>query len=102
MGFGAWLGQPDSADRPFMLVLAQFLGSPAPIFLDKSRNSIPDIARFAWLGNVWVTRRSIWRVDESRTPWSIGKTTASWALTRVAWRMRASTRPEARNTCTSA
>lgn len=25
MGFGAWLGEPDSADRPFVLVLAQFL-----------------------------------------------------------------------------
>jgi catechol 2,3-dioxygenase-like lactoylglutathione lyase family enzyme len=29
-GFGAWLGQPDSADRPFILVLAQFLPATDP------------------------------------------------------------------------
>ena len=30
MGFGAWLGQPDSADKPFILVLAQFLPATDP------------------------------------------------------------------------
>ena len=30
LGFGAWLGQPDSADRPFILVLAQFLPATDP------------------------------------------------------------------------
>ena len=29
-GFGAWLGHPDSADRPFILVLAQFLPGHDP------------------------------------------------------------------------
>ena len=29
-GFGAWLGQPDSADRPFVLVLSQFLPATDP------------------------------------------------------------------------
>jgi len=30
LGFGAWLGQPDAADRPFILVLAQFLPATDP------------------------------------------------------------------------
>ena len=30
MGFGAWLGEPDSAARPFILVLAQFLPETDP------------------------------------------------------------------------
>ena len=30
LGFGAWLGQPDSPDKPFILVLAQFLGDTDP------------------------------------------------------------------------
>ena len=29
-GFGAWLGHPDAADRPFVLVLAQFLPGHDP------------------------------------------------------------------------
>jgi len=29
-GFGAWLGQPDSPDKPFILVLAQFLPDTDP------------------------------------------------------------------------
>lgn len=29
-GFGAWLGQPDSPDKPFILVLAQFLPATDP------------------------------------------------------------------------
>ena len=29
-GFGAWLGQPDSAEQPFILVLAQFLPATDP------------------------------------------------------------------------
>jgi lactoylglutathione lyase len=29
-GFGAWLGQPDSAEKPFILVLAQFLPDTDP------------------------------------------------------------------------
>ena len=30
LGFGAWLGQPDSPDKPFILVLAQFLPDTDP------------------------------------------------------------------------
>lgn len=30
LGFGAWLGQPDSPDKPFVLVLAQFLPDTDP------------------------------------------------------------------------
>ena len=30
LGFGAWLGQPESAERPFILVLAQFLPDTDP------------------------------------------------------------------------
>ncbi len=30
MGFGAWLGEPDTAERPFVLVLAQFLPATDP------------------------------------------------------------------------
>lgn len=30
MGFGAWLGQSDSPDKPFILVLAQFLPGSDP------------------------------------------------------------------------
>jgi catechol 2,3-dioxygenase-like lactoylglutathione lyase family enzyme len=30
MGFGAWLGQSDSAEKPFILVLAQFLPETDP------------------------------------------------------------------------
>ncbi|MCB0997283.1 MAG: VOC family protein [Acidimicrobiales bacterium] len=29
-GFGAWLGQPDSPDKPFILVLAQFFPATDP------------------------------------------------------------------------
>jgi lactoylglutathione lyase len=30
LGFGAWLGQPETADQPFVLVLAQFLPETDP------------------------------------------------------------------------
>ena len=30
LGFGAWLGQPESVERPFILVLAQFLPATDP------------------------------------------------------------------------
>ncbi len=30
LGFGAWLGQPDSPDKPFILVLAEFLPATDP------------------------------------------------------------------------
>jgi len=30
LGFGAWLGEPDAVDRPFILVLAQFLPATDP------------------------------------------------------------------------
>jgi catechol 2,3-dioxygenase-like lactoylglutathione lyase family enzyme len=52
MGFGAWLGQPDSADKPFVLVIAQFLPETDP-FKDAPQEVL---APFAHLG-IELTRR---------------------------------------------
>lgn len=46
MGFGAWLGHSDSADRPFILVVAQFLPETDP-FKDAPQEVL---APFAHLG----------------------------------------------------
>ena len=45
-GHGAWLGQPDSADKPFILVLAQFFPATDP-FKDAPQEIL---APFAHLG----------------------------------------------------
>jgi len=45
-GYGAWLGQPDSPDKPFILVLAQFLPDRDP-FKDAPNATL---APFAHLG----------------------------------------------------
>ena len=54
MGFGAWLGQPESADRPFILVLAQFLPETDPF------KAYPQevLAPFAHLGIELPTREA--------------------------------------------
>ena len=54
-GFGAWLGQPESADRPFILVLAQFLPATDPF------KAYPQevLAPFAHLGIELPTREAL-------------------------------------------
>ena len=54
-GFGAWLGHPDSADRPFILVLAQFFPATDP-FKDAPQEIL---APFAHLGIEVTTRDQI-------------------------------------------
>jgi lactoylglutathione lyase len=46
LGHGAWLGQPDSADRPFILVLAEFFPATDP-YADAPKEVL---APFAHLG----------------------------------------------------
>jgi lactoylglutathione lyase len=55
MGFGAWLGQPESADRPFILVLAQFLPETDPFKAYPKEVLTP----FAHLGIELPTRGAI-------------------------------------------
>lgn len=55
MGFGAWLGEPDSADRPFILVLAQFLPDTDP-FKDFPKEVLTP---FAHLGVEVPTREEL-------------------------------------------
>jgi lactoylglutathione lyase len=55
MGFGAWLGQPESADRPFILVLAQFLPETDPFKAYPKEVLTP----FAHLGIELPTRDAI-------------------------------------------
>lgn len=45
LGFGAWLGQPDSPDKPFILVLAQFLPETDP-FGDSPKEVLAPFAHF--------------------------------------------------------
>ncbi len=45
MGFGAWLGMPDTADRPFILVAAQFLPETDP-FADAPKEVLAPFAHF--------------------------------------------------------
>ena len=54
-GHGAWLGQPDSPDKPFILVLAQFLPATDPF------KAYPKeiLAPFAHLGVELPTRADI-------------------------------------------
>jgi catechol 2,3-dioxygenase-like lactoylglutathione lyase family enzyme len=54
-GFGAWLGEPESVDRPFILVLAQFLPETDP-FKDAPQEVL---APFAHLGIELPTREAI-------------------------------------------
>ncbi|MET0145130.1 MAG: VOC family protein [Ilumatobacteraceae bacterium] len=44
-GFGAWLGQPDSPDKPFVLVLAQFLPATDP-YADHPKEVLAPFAHF--------------------------------------------------------
>jgi lactoylglutathione lyase len=55
MGFGAWLGESDSADRPFILVLAQFLPDTDP-FKDFPKEVLTP---FAHLGVEVPTRQAL-------------------------------------------
>lgn len=59
-GFGAWLGQPESVERPFVLVLAQFLPESDP-YKDAPREVL---APFAHLGIELPTREAIDEVAE--------------------------------------
>ena len=45
MGFGAWLGMPDTADKPFILVVAQFLEGCDP-FADAPHTVLSPFAHF--------------------------------------------------------
>ena len=45
LGFGAWLGQPDTVDRPFVLVLAQFLPGSDP-YGDHPKEVLAPFAHF--------------------------------------------------------
>lgn len=54
-GFGAWLGQPESVERPFILVLAQFFPATDP-FKDYPQEVL---APFAHLGVELPTRAAI-------------------------------------------
>jgi catechol 2,3-dioxygenase-like lactoylglutathione lyase family enzyme len=45
MGYGAWLGMPDTADRPFILVAAQFFPETDP-FADAPREVLAPFAHF--------------------------------------------------------
>ena len=55
MGFGAWLGQPESVDRPFILVLAQFLPETDPFKAYPKEVLTP----FAHLGVELPTREAL-------------------------------------------
>jgi lactoylglutathione lyase len=55
LGFGAWLGEPDSAERPFILVLAQFLPATDP-YADFPQEVL---APFAHLGVELPTRAAL-------------------------------------------
>jgi len=54
-GFGAWLGEPESVDRPFILVLAEFFPATDP-FKDAPQEIL---APFAHLGIELPTREAI-------------------------------------------
>ena len=49
-GYGAWLGHPDQADKPFVLVLVSF-------FRDQDKGAQPTMAPFAHIG-IEVTSRA--------------------------------------------
>jgi lactoylglutathione lyase len=54
-GFGVWLGMPDTADKPFVLVLAEFLPATDPYA--GSPNAV--LAPFAHLGIELPTRSGV-------------------------------------------
>jgi len=54
-GFGVWLGMPDTADKPFILVLAQFLPENDP-FADAPQEVL---APFAHLGMELPTHEAV-------------------------------------------
>jgi catechol 2,3-dioxygenase-like lactoylglutathione lyase family enzyme len=54
-GFGAWLGHPDAADRPFVLVLAQFLPGHDPY----AGTPFGSLQPFAHLGIELPTREAV-------------------------------------------
>ncbi len=54
-GYGAWLGQPDSPDKPFLLVLAQFLPDRDP-FKGAPKATL---APFAHLGMELTSRDAV-------------------------------------------
>ena len=58
MGYGAWLGHPDQADKPFILVVAQFFPETDP-FADAPQEIL---APFAHLGIEMTAREEIDRV----------------------------------------
>lgn len=51
-GHGAWMGQPDMADKPFVLVLVSF-------FRDQSKGPQPTMAPFAHLGIELTSRDEV-------------------------------------------
>ncbi|MDH3752388.1 MAG: VOC family protein [Acidimicrobiia bacterium] len=55
MGFGAWLGQPESIDHPFILVISQFLEGCDP-FADAPKTVL---GPFAHLGIELPTKEAI-------------------------------------------
>ena len=52
MGYGAWLGDPDSVDHPFILVLAHF-------FSDADKGPQPHLAPFAHIGIELTSREEV-------------------------------------------
>ena len=56
-GYGAWLGHPDQADRPFILVLVSF-------FKDQEKGPQPIMAPFAHIGIEVPTRAEVERIAE--------------------------------------
>ncbi len=51
-GQGAWLGQPDMVDKPFILVLVSF-------FKDQHKGPLPTMAPFAHLGIELTSREQV-------------------------------------------
>jgi lactoylglutathione lyase len=56
-GYGAWLGQPDQGDRPFILVLVSF-------FRDHDKGRQPIMAPFAHIGLEMPTQRDVDAIAE--------------------------------------
>ena len=56
-GFGAWLGHPDNADKPFILVLVSFLK-------DAGKGPQPTMAPFAHIGIEVTSREEVDRIAE--------------------------------------
>lgn len=54
-GYGAWLGHPDMADKPFILVLVSF-------FRDQGKGPMPTMAPFAHLGIELTSAEEVQRI----------------------------------------